>query len=144
MATVARRSPAFGLALAGALALLALASCKPGGDAAQGTASGASGRTAPGLRAVVEVKAAAVGGGVVEVTVRDGDAPVSGATVAVQGDMTHAGMAPVIADAPEAEPGLYRTGEFAFSMAGDWVVTAEVETADGRSATAETFVTVAR
>lgn len=62
----------------------------------------------------------------------------------VVGNMTHAGMAPVLADAVEVEPGVYVAGGFAFSMAGDWIVDAEVTTEDGREASAEAFVNVAR
>jgi hypothetical protein len=132
------------LAVVAALAALALAGCRPGGDGASTSSAGGGSRDVPPLNAAVEVTDPAVGGGAVTVTVREGEEPVSGAVVAVQADMTHAGMAPVIADATEAEPGVYRTDEFAFTMAGDWIVTAEVRTQDGRTATAETFVTVAR
>ena len=39
--------------------------------------------------------------------------------------------------------GVYRSADFAFNMAGDWIVTVSVETADGREASSESFVTVA-
>lgn len=136
------------LVLAASLALLALAACRPGGDGRSTAPSngqgGAVAGDAAGLTAAVEVTELVVGRGTVTVTVRDGEAPVSGATVEVQGDMTHAGMTPVIAGAVEAEPGVYRTDGFAFTMAGDWIVTAEVSTPDGREVTAEAFVTVSR
>ncbi len=45
--------------------------------------------------------------------------------------MTHAGMAPVLAEAMEIEPGRYRAFVW-LSMAGDWVVIAHVNLADGR------------
>ncbi|HLV11697.1 MAG TPA: FixH family protein [Trueperaceae bacterium] len=127
--------------LALVLALLALAACKPGGGAAGASAGGAS---ATGLTAAVEVTDPRVGGGVVTVRVRDGGEAVSGATVEVHGDMTHAGMVPVIASAAEVEPGLYRAEGFGFSMPGDWILTVEVETQDGRSVMTESFLTVAR
>ena len=67
---------------------------------------------------------------------------VSGATVEVTGDMTHAGMVPVVATATESAPGLYRADDFEFTMAGDWVLTAEVTLPDGTKESAETSVTV--
>ena len=67
---------------------------------------------------------------------------VSGATVEVTGDMTHAGMVPVVAEAVESAPGLYRADEFEFTMAGDWILTAEVTLPDGAEETAEAAVTV--
>jgi hypothetical protein len=46
--------------------------------------------------------------------------------------MTHAGMVPVVADAPEVEDGVYRSDGFAFDMAGDWIITVDVTHPDGR------------
>lgn len=63
---------------------------------------------------------------------RDGE-PVEDATVEVRGDMTHAGMAPVLAEATAVEPGIYVTRGFEFTMAGDWIVTAQVVFADGET-----------
>lgn len=57
---------------------------------------------------------------------------VAGASVEITGDMTHAGMMPVIREAVEVEPGLYRADTFEFTMAGDWFLTAEVVLSDGR------------
>ena len=45
--------------------------------------------------------------------------------------MTHAGMAPVFAEATEIEPGRYRA-MVELSMAGDWFVLAHVRLPDGR------------
>ena len=45
--------------------------------------------------------------------------------------MSHAGMAPVFADANEFEPGRYRT-TMELSMAGDWNVSVRVTLPDGR------------
>jgi succinate-acetate transporter protein len=47
--------------------------------------------------------------------------PVSGATIVLEADMSHAGMAPVFGGSTEVAPGRY-SGNLAFSMAGDWVV----------------------
>src|SRR5690606_4271195 len=69
----------------------------------------------------------------VTVTTDDGT-PVNDATVSVRGDMTHAGMVPVIPDAvSEAEDGVY-TIPFEFTMGGDWIVTVDVTLANGDTA----------
>jgi hypothetical protein len=57
--------------------------------------------------------------------------PLSGARVRLEGNMTHAGMAPVFAEASEVEPGRYRAA-LEFTMAGDWVVTVHAALPDGR------------
>lgn len=86
-----------------------------------------------------------VGPDTVRVLVLADDAPARDATVEVTGDMTHAGMIPVVADAlPDDAPGTYATRDFAYDMAGDWVLTAEVTLPDGRRGFGETTVTVAR
>ena len=67
---------------------------------------------------------------------------IGGATVEVTGDMTHAGMAPVTAQAEETEPGLYRAEAFEFGMAGDWLLTAVATLPSGEETSAELGVTV--
>jgi hypothetical protein len=57
--------------------------------------------------------------------------PVTGARLRLEGNMSHAGMAPVFADANEIEPGRYRSN-LELSMAGDWYVSVRVTLADGR------------
>ena len=57
--------------------------------------------------------------------------PVSGARIQLEGNMTHAGMTPVFAEAKEAEPGSYRA-TLEFTMAGDWVVLVHAALPDGR------------
>lgn len=69
-------------------------------------------------------------------------AAVTGASVMVTGDMTHAGMAPVTAEAKEAGAGTYRADSFAFTMAGDWILTVDVTTADGARARSELLTSV--
>jgi hypothetical protein len=86
----------------------------------------------------------AVGPAAVTVRVARDGAPVKGADVEVTGDMTHAGMVPVVAAAEEVEPGVYRTDAFAFDMAGDWIVTAEVELPGGDEVQGEASTTVRR
>jgi hypothetical protein len=58
--------------------------------------------------------------------------PLSGARVTLEGNMTHAGMTPVFAEAKEAEPGSYRA-TLEFTMGGDWVVLVHAALPDGRN-----------
>jgi YtkA-like len=60
--------------------------------------------------------------------------PVRGAAVKLEGNMNHAGMTPVFADAKEVEPGRYET-ELEFTMGGDWFVLVNVTLPDGRKLT---------
>lgn len=65
------------------------------------------------------------------ITVTDSNGePINDATVAVKGDMTHAGMQPVLAEAAAGEAGVY-TIPFEWTMGGDWIVTVDVTLADG-------------
>jgi hypothetical protein len=56
---------------------------------------------------------------------------VTGARIKLEGNMSHAGMAPVFADAKEIQPGRYQAN-MELSMAGDWYVSVRVTLADGR------------
>ena len=47
--------------------------------------------------------------------------PITAARIRLEGNMSHAGMVPVFADAAEVEPGRYRAN-VELSMAGDWIV----------------------
>ena len=58
--------------------------------------------------------------------------PLAGAHISLEGDMTHAGMAPVFGDAKEVSPGQYQ-GQLTLSMGGDWVVLLHITTPDGKS-----------
>ena len=49
----------------------------------------------------------------------------------LEGNMNHAGMTPVFADARETEPGKYEAA-LEFTMGGDWFVLVNVTLADGR------------
>ena len=63
-----------------------------------------------------------VGPATLTVTLRDpAGSAVTGARVRLEGHMSHPGMTPAIADAPERTPGVY-VAPFNFSMAGDWVL----------------------
>ncbi|MFN2321632.1 MAG: FixH family protein [Trueperaceae bacterium] len=84
-----------------------------------------------------------VGPAVVEVRPQLDGAAVAGATVRVVGDMTHAGMVPVVADATDAGGGIYRTSDFLFDMAGDWVLSVDVTYPDGTVRSTSLAVSVA-
>lgn len=58
--------------------------------------------------------------------------PVTGAHVSLEGDMTHAGMAPVFGDAREVTPGEYQ-GQLTLTMGGDWVVLMHITLPDGQA-----------
>jgi hypothetical protein len=71
--------------------------------------------------------------GQVTITLRvtDGSGkPVTRARIKVEGNMSHAGMVPVFADAAEVEPGRYRTN-MELTMAGDWIVLVHLTLPDG-------------
>jgi hypothetical protein len=67
------------------------------------------------------------------ITIKLADAsgnPAQGAHIALEADMSHAGMAPIFADAKEAGSGLYQGG-LRLTMGGDWVILAHVTLANG-------------
>jgi len=72
--------------------------------------------------------------GAATVTLKLADAtgkPIIGAHIAVEADMSHAGMSPLCAEAKEAEPGRYQA-HLHFQMAGDWVILLHVTLPDGK------------
>jgi hypothetical protein len=111
------------LLTAAAIWLVAAGACRPPAD-----------RVEDGARRVdvrlLEPRAR-VGEAIVEVDVRSSTTPVDGARVRVTGDMTHAGMVPVVVDALPLGSGSYRSQGFAFTMSGDWVITVDVVFPDG-------------
>jgi len=121
-----------------AFALL-LVACRPPGE----NNSSASAAASDPSRLRVELDGEAKMGQVpVSVfLLEDGDG-VSGAEIEITGDMTHAGMVPVIVTATEQSAGLYRAEDFQFTMAGDWIITTEVTLADGSKLSDEMNVTV--
>jgi YtkA-like len=56
---------------------------------------------------------------------------VTGARVALEGSMTHAGMGPVFGEAKEIDPGRYQTS-LELSMGGDWIVLIHLTLSDGQ------------
>lgn len=59
-------------------------------------------------------------------------APLEGAVIVVEGNMSHAGMAPVVDTAQAEDPGRYGVSAFGFTMAGDWILTVHASLPDGR------------
>lgn len=60
--------------------------------------------------------------------------PIDDAFLAVKGDMNHAGMAPVLAEVDGGGEAGFYTIPFEWTMAGDWVVTVDLQLPDGTSA----------
>ena len=118
-----------------ALGLL-LAACKPPAERADPSRP---------VEVVLLTTPARVGPAAVEVRLTVDGNPASGATIGLVGDMTHAGMVPVVAPSVvELGGGIYRSEGFAFDMAGDWVITAEVRYADGVTRQGSLSVSVTR
>jgi len=104
---------------------LLLAGCGPGGDSASGIVLDWQLRPDP----------PAVGIAVFSFTLTDtteGGGPVQGAEIRVEGNMSHAGMKPVLADAREEAPGRYRA-DLELTMGGDWFLLIEAQLPDGRT-----------
>ena len=73
----------------------------------------------------------AVGETVLMLTLNDNEGqPINDANLSIKGDMNHAGMQPVLAEASQATNGVYSV-PFEWTMGGDWVVTVDVTLADG-------------
>ncbi len=58
------------------------------------------------------------------------DQPINNAHLSIKGDMSHAGMVPVLAETTHAENGYYEL-PIEWTMAGDWSVQVEARLADG-------------
>lgn len=56
--------------------------------------------------------------------------PINNAKINVRGDMTHAGMTPILAETENGNKGLYQL-PLEWSMSGDWIVTIQVTLPDG-------------
>ena len=88
----------------------------------------------PNLTVSYEVSPLPARAGDVTITIKllDGsNEPIAGARIKLEGNMSHAGMAPVLAEAKEIGPGRYRTN-MNLSMAGDWLVLVHLTLPDGR------------
>jgi hypothetical protein len=113
-----RAAVAFGL-----LALLALAACRAPAEPAADV----------GVEHELSPEPPSVGPAVLAVTLTGPDgAPVTGAEVSVEGNMSHPGMKPVLATAAEVRPGRYEA-KMEFTMAGDWFIIVDAALPDGRA-----------
>ena len=76
-----------------------------------------------------------VGDGAVSVTLRDAAGqPVDNAQLAIEANMSHAGMTPVMADGAAGKDGVYRV-PLTWTMAGDWYVDVKFTLPDGQKIT---------
>ena len=126
------------LALA-ALALVALTGC-------QRASQQSPADQAPEISAILAVdpEPALVGPATLSVQLSDASgAPVEGATVSLKGDMSHAGMQPVLAGATETAGGVYEA-PWVWTMSGDWFVTVTAMLSDGRTLLRRFDLTVGR
>ena len=115
---------------------LLLPACKPPAERAD---------PARPVEVVLLTTPARVGPAAIEVRLTVDGEPATGAAVGLVGDMTHAGMVPVVAPTVvELGAGVYRSEGFAFDMAGDWVITADVRYADGVTRQGSLAVNVTR
>jgi hypothetical protein len=132
-----RATCAGALCLSLALALLALAGC--------GRIQNRPLATAPDVRMQLATvpDPPVVGTGTLRVTLADPQGtPLTGARLAVEADMTHAGMVPVFGQGSGGQAGTY-TVPITWTMAGDWVVSIKAVLPDGRQAESQFPVRVA-
>ena len=87
------------------------------------------------IRLIMAIESTTVGPTSLIVTVTDAaGVPINDAAISVKGDMSHAGMVPVLADVTGGDDGVYEM-PFEWTLGGDWVVTVEATLPDGRSTT---------
>jgi hypothetical protein len=116
--------------------LLLLNACRP-------PSGSSSGSVPEDIKVQVEVGDNPMTGNLpVSVFILKGNEGVSGAIVEVTGNMTHAGMEPVIETATESEAGLYVADPFVIEMPGDTVVTADITLQDGTKFSVDKAFTV--
>lgn len=98
--------------------------CTPNRQTASGTAE-----------ITLDLHGTSVGPAQVDVQITDEQGqPIIGADVQLRGDMTHAGMQPVITLMHDNGDGQYVAHDFAFTMAGDWILSVEATLPDGTRA----------
>jgi hypothetical protein len=120
--TRVRRVPA--LVVAAALAMAAAPSASCGRRAASDAAAA--------VDVTWTLSSRTVGPATLTLTLRDAaGAGVAGATVRVEGHMTHPGMTPILTTAADRAGGLYHA-DVTFTMAGDWVLLVTAALPDGR------------
>ena len=107
----------------GIMGLLLLSSCRGRGEALLDMA----------LDLTITPAPPQIGPATVTLTLKDADGqPIPGAQIELEGDMNHAGMAPVLAQAQEIAPGRYEAS-LEFTMGGDWFILVRATLPDGRS-----------
>jgi hypothetical protein len=89
----------------------------------------------------VDPEPAAVGEARLNVTVTKDGQPLAGVRLDVRGDMTHAGMKPVLGSATTDAQGV-AVVPFRWTMGGDWIVTVTATLADGAQVSQEFDLTV--
>lgn len=114
---------------------LALTACGPGTPAAPSAEVNVTAVLAPAPEGP--------SGEYLSVTLTDkAGAPITDASVGLEGNMNHAGMVPVLADPVTANTdGVYQI-PFAFTMRGDWIVTITATLADGTTFTQDVDLSV--
>ena len=110
------------------------------------TACGAQNNGAATNKTQVKLSAPPAGGQLAVAVTDAGGAPITDATVSLEGNMNHAGMAPVMTDgvaddADGAADGVYHL-PFEFTMNGDWIITVSAKLADGATETHDIDLTV--
>jgi hypothetical protein len=73
-----------------------------------------------------------VGSNLITLRLIESGKAVNGAHVAIEADMSHAGMRPELAEAKEIGDGRYEAG-LAFQMAGDWIILVRVTLSNGKT-----------
>lgn len=85
-----------------------------------------------GVNVTVNPNPPQVGQATVTLTLSEADGqPITGAKVELEGNMTHAGMAPTLTQPNEVSPGRYEA-PLEFNMAGDWFILVRATLPDGR------------
>lgn len=90
----------------------------------------------------VEPAQPAVGSATLIITLTDASGqPIDDAHLEIEGNMTHAGMTPVMAQGSSGSNGRYQV-PFEWTMGGDWIVTVKATLADGWTVSREFPVAV--
>ena len=85
----------------------------------------------------------AIGSNPLRVRITQDGAPVNVHDLTVVGDMTHAGMVPVVSEVITGQlDGSYVAEDFVFTMAGDWFVQVDFVLAAGERGEVEEFFTI--